>query len=107
MNETTFQTLVRYGSIVIAVALILNVYVVMRHVEVYRDAARAEAGVQKLMIQQQAIQAVLQDFYSRAPNDPEIAGIFKRAQAVSGAASGVSSMTNQPLPPSAPTGEAQ
>jgi hypothetical protein len=107
MNEKTFQALVRYGSILIAVGLILNVWVVMRHVEVYRDASKAEMKFQKLMVQQQALQGVLQEFAARASTDPEIAGIFKRAQAMSGSTGAVSAVSTQPLPPTAATGGTQ
>ena len=104
MNEKTFQAAVRYGSILIAVGLILNVWVVMRHVEVYRDKTKADVRLQQLMVQQQALQGVLQEFAPHASTDPEIASIFKRAQAMSGSTSTVSAISNQPLPPTAPTG---
>lgn len=82
MTEKTFQAVVRYGGIALAIAAILNIWVVMRHVEVYRDAARAEAQVQQLALREQAMQAVAQEFATRANNDPQIAGIFKRVQAM-------------------------
>ena len=104
MNEKTFQALVRYGSIVIAVCLILNVWVVMRHVEVYRDMSKAELRLQQMMTQQQVLQNVLQEFASRASTDADIAGIFKRAQTLNGPTGAVSAIANQPLPPTAPTG---
>ena len=102
MSEKTFQALVRYGSIAIAICLILNVWVVMRHVEVYRDAGKAEAQLQQMMVRQQALQNVLQEFNTRASTDPEIAGIFKKAIAMGAAPTGaVSAVANQPLPPTA------
>lgn len=104
MNEKTFQALVRYGSILIGVCLILNVWVVMRHVEVYRDASKAEVRLQQLMAQQQALQSVLQEFAARASTDPEITGIFKRAQAMGGPTGAVAPVSSQPLPPTAATG---
>ena len=107
MNEKTFQALVRYGSILIAVGLIINVWVVMRHVEVYRDATKAEARLQQLVAQQQILQSVVQEFSARASTDPDIAGIFKKAQAMSGPTGAVSAVANQPLPPTAPTGAGQ
>ena len=84
MTEKTFQAAVRYGSMALAVSAILNIWIVMRHVEVYRDAARAEAQVQQLALWEQASQGVVQDFAARANNDPQIAEIFKRAQAMAG-----------------------
>lgn len=82
MTEKTFQAAVRYGSIALAISAILNIWVVMRHVEVYRDTARAEAQVQQLVLREQAMQSVAQEFAARANNDPQIAGIFKRVQAM-------------------------
>ena len=82
MNEKTFQAAVKYGSVVLALCLILNIWVVMRHVEVYRDAARLDAQFQQLVAQQQVFQSLLQDFAARASSDPQIAEIFKQAQAM-------------------------
>jgi hypothetical protein len=104
MNEKTFQALVRYGSILVGICLILNVWVVMRHVEVYREASKADVRVQQLMAQQQVFQTVLQEFAARASTDADIAGIFKKAQALNGPTGSVSAISNQPLPPTAPTG---
>lgn len=80
MTERIFRLVVRYGSIALGICLILNIWVVMRYVEVYRDAARAETQVQRMMLQQQVLQGVVQDFAARANSDPRIAEIFKRAQ---------------------------
>lgn len=104
MNEKTFQALIRYGSILVGVCLILNVWVVMRHVEVYREASKADVRVQQLVAQQQLLQALLQDFATRASTDADIAAIFKKAQALNGSTGAVSALANQPLPPTAPTG---
>ncbi|HUJ10987.1 MAG TPA: hypothetical protein VL171_13265 [Verrucomicrobiae bacterium] len=104
MNEKTFQALVRYGSILIAVCLILNVWVVMRHVEIYRDAAKVDLRLQQVMAQQQIVQTVLQEFAVRASSDSEIASIFKKAQAMSSATGTVSDARNQSLPPMATPG---
>ena len=107
MNEKTFQAAVRYGSIVLAICVILNIWVVMRHVEVYRDATRADTQFQQLVAQQQALQGALQEFASRMSSDAEIAAIFKRAQAMSGPTGAVSTLSNQPMPPTAATGAAR
>jgi hypothetical protein len=104
MNEKTFQALIRYGSILVGVCLILNVWVIMRHVEVYRDASKAELRVQQLVAQQQVLQTVLQEFAARASTDADIAGIFKKAQALNGPTGAAPAIANQPLPPTAPTG---
>ncbi|HUI07068.1 MAG TPA: hypothetical protein VL486_08680 [Verrucomicrobiae bacterium] len=100
MNEKTFQAVVKYGSVVLAVCLILNIWVVMRHVEVYRDATRADAQFQQLAVQQQVFQSLLQDFAARATTDPQIAEIFKQAQAMANVPAGAAPMeSNQPTEP--------
>jgi len=101
MNEKMFQVAVKYGGIALAVCVVLNIWVVMRHVEIYRDATRADAQFQQLLIQQQALQGVLQEFAARASSDTEIAAIFRRAQAMSGAPFAASTQSNQPMPTTA------
>ena len=100
MNENTFQTVIKYGSVVLAVCLILNIWVVMRHVEVYRDASRADAQFQRMVAQQQIFQSLLQDFAARASSDPQIAEIFKQAQAMGSAPTAAApAPANQPTEP--------
>ena len=82
MTDRNFQTAVQYGSIVLGISVVFNIYVVMRYVEVYRDAVRADAQVQQMVLRQQAIQGLLQDFAARANNDPQIAQIFRQPQTV-------------------------
>ncbi|MGD1018738.1 MAG: hypothetical protein ABSA12_05405 [Verrucomicrobiia bacterium] len=86
MKEKTFQTAVQYGSIVLGISVIFNIYVVMHYVEVYRDAMRADMQVQQLELRGQAIQGLLQDFAVRANTDPQITQIFRQAQAQTQAA---------------------
>lgn len=86
MTEKNFQVAVQYGSIVLGISVIFNIYVVMHYVEVYRDAMRADAQVQQMALRAQAIQGVLQDFAARASTDPQIARIFKQAQGAASAA---------------------
>ena len=86
VTEKTFQAAVQYGSIVLGISVIFNIYVVMHHVEVYRDATRADAVAQQMAVREQAIQALLQDFAVRSNTDPQIAQIFKQAQATNVAA---------------------
>ena len=88
MNERTFQAVVKYGSVVLAICLILNIWVVMRHVEVYREAARMDNQFQQLAAQQQVFQGLLQEFAARASSDTQIAEIFKQAQAMGSATTG-------------------
>jgi transposase len=96
MTESTFQAAVRYGSVALAISAILNVWVVMRHVEVYRGTARAEAQVQQLVLREQAMQAVAQEFATRANNDPQIAAIFKRVQAMAASSVPATDLNRQP-----------
>jgi hypothetical protein len=102
MNEKTFQAVIKYGSVVLAICLILNIWVMMRHVEVYRDATRLVAQFQQLLNQQQVFQGLLQEFAVRASNDPQIAEIFKQAQSMGGGATGAppvqSSQRMEPMP---------
>jgi hypothetical protein len=94
MTDRTFQLVVRYGSIVLGICLILNIWVVMRNVEVYRDAARAETQTEQMALRGQILQGVVQDFAARANSDPHIAEIFRRAQGT-GAPSAASQNPNQ------------
>jgi hypothetical protein len=86
VTENNFQAAVQYGSIVLGISVIFNIYVVMHYVEVYRDATRADAQVQQMTVREQAIQGLLQDFAARANTDPQIAQMFKQAQAANSAA---------------------
>jgi hypothetical protein len=87
MTERNFQTAVQYGSIVLGISVVFNIYVVMRYVEVYRDALRADAQLPAVAgMREQAIQGLLQDFAVRANNDPQIAQIFRQAQTTNAAA---------------------
>ena len=81
MTEKNFQATVQYGGIVLAISVVFNIWVVMRYREVYRDAARADAQLEQMMVRTQAIQGLVQDFAARANNDPQIAQIFRQAQA--------------------------
>jgi hypothetical protein len=80
MTEKTFQLMVRYGSIALGICLILNIWLVMRNVEVYRDATRADTQTEQMALRGQILQGVVQDFAARANSDPHIAEIFRRAQ---------------------------
>jgi hypothetical protein len=71
---------------VLGISVVFNIYVVMRYVEVYREAVRADAQLQQMVVREQAIQGVLQDFAARANNDPQIAQIFRQPQTVNSAA---------------------
>ena len=98
MTEKTFQTVVTYGTTALVISVILNIWVVMRYVEVYRNAARADAELQQLALREQALQSVAQEFAVRANNDPQIAGIFKRVQAMAGLSAPPADPNRQPVP---------
>ena len=61
MTESNFQATIKYGTIALGVCAILNVWVVMRHFEVYRDAVRADAETQRMILRVQRLQGVVQD----------------------------------------------
>lgn len=82
LTENNFQMIVRYGGIALLVSGIASVYLVMRHVELYRDAARADQQYQIMALRQQALQGVLQDFVARANSDPGLAEILQRGQII-------------------------
>jgi hypothetical protein len=105
MNEKTFQAIIRYGAIALAIGIIVNIWAVMRNVEIFRDASRSAVQLQQLMLQQQIFQVILQEFAARASSDTEIAAIFKRAQAMGSTTNPASSLPSQPLAPAAPVGE--
>lgn len=84
-TEKKFQTIVPYGGILLAICVIGNLYLVLRFREVYRDRVAAERQVQKLALEQQVYENVLRGFIQRAANDPKVAEILQRHQAVSGA----------------------
>jgi type IV secretory pathway TrbD component len=82
VTENSFQTAVNCGSVALVACVVLNIWVVMRNVEVYRDATRADVKFQQLAVREQVLRSVLQDFAARANSDPQIAEIFRRAQTV-------------------------
>jgi hypothetical protein len=84
LSEQRFRAISRYGGIALAVSVMLNVYFVMRHFEVYRDAVRADRQVQMLVQQQPVIQATLQEFVNRAGTDAQVREILDRHQLLPG-----------------------
>ncbi|HVM59456.1 MAG TPA: hypothetical protein VMV72_01190 [Verrucomicrobiae bacterium] len=96
MTEKNFQVAVQYGSIVLTISVIFNIYMVMRYVEVYRDATRADVQLQQMVLREQAIQGLVQDFAVRANTDPQIAQIFRQAQAQAQAANAANATATAP-----------
>jgi len=81
VTENNFQTAVKYGSVALALAAIANIWAVMRYWEVYRREVRSQVQFQHFALREQTLQSVAQDFVTRANSDPQIAAIFRRAQA--------------------------
>jgi hypothetical protein len=96
VTEQRFQDIVRYGGIALGLGVVLNIWVVMRHFEIYRDAARTDGQVQQMMLREQILQGVVKDFAARENSDPNIAEIFKKAQTMSAAGAGLPSPLTPP-----------
>jgi hypothetical protein len=77
---------IKYGSILLFVCALVNVYLVMRYRELYTKAGEAEQVAQRYLLQQRAVEGVLRDFSARAANDATIMQILRRAQEASNAA---------------------
>jgi hypothetical protein len=93
LTDASFQSIVKVGGFILAVSAVANVYILLRHREVYRDASRVEVVAQQqgaiLNFQAQTLEAIVREFANRAPNDPGIAAIFQRYQATNVVATGV------------------
>ncbi len=77
---------IRYGSFLVFASALLNIWLVMRHGELFRKANEVEQVAQRYLLQQRAVESVLRDFSTRAANDPTIMQILRRAQEASHAA---------------------
>ena len=84
LTDENFQIAVKVGAVLLAVSTVANVYLLLRHREVYRDQSRVEVAVQQqsavMLLQQQALEGILREFWARASTDPEIAAVFRRYQ---------------------------
>jgi hypothetical protein len=93
LTDENFQIAVKVGAVLLAVSTVANVYLLLRHREVYRDQSRVEVAVQQqsgVMVQQQlALEAILREFASRASTNPDIAAIFRRYQSTNTVTTGV------------------
>jgi hypothetical protein len=82
LTDTNFQTMVKAGTLLLAISTVGSVYILLRHREVYRDASRVEVAVQQktaaLNMQQQLMDAVVRDFAAHASTDPGVMDIFQR-----------------------------
>ncbi len=91
ISEKNFQLVVKFGPFVLGVCLLLNIWLVLRYREVYRDSIKAELQLQQGVMAEKALEGVVQDFSARANSDPHIAEILREAQsmnAANGAAAG-------------------
>ena len=96
----------RYGSLVVLIAAVLNVYFVMRYIELSRNSTKIEDVFTKNATQYQALQNVLREFVGRASTDSAILGILQRAQqsnvaAAQPGATGSAPPSVAPAPPKA------
>lgn len=84
LTDTSFQSAVKVGTLVLAVSAVANVYFLLRYREVYRDATRVEVVAQQqgavLNFQLQTLEAIVRDFGNRVASDPGIAAVFQRYQ---------------------------
>jgi hypothetical protein len=92
LTDENFQIAVKVGTVLLAISAVANVYLLLRHREVFRDQARMEVASQqpvaKLAMQQQALEAIIREFAMRAGSNQEIAAIFRRYQATNTATTG-------------------
>ncbi len=93
VTDKNFQMAVKLGALLLMLSALGNVYLLLRHREVYRDASRREVEAQKqaglLALQQQAFDGVLREFAARAPTETGIAEIFQRRNVQIGASTPV------------------
>jgi hypothetical protein len=82
MDETRFQQIIKWGQVAVALAVVANIFFVLRYREAYRDASRLEATYARdlalLGAQQQALEGVLRDFAIQAGPDARVGDIFRR-----------------------------
>ena len=87
VTEKNFEAVVKFGGMALAVSVVLNLYLVMRNREVYRDQVRTELGYQQAVVKAQALEGVIREFAARAATDANIAEILRREPAIGGGAS--------------------
>jgi len=85
ITEDKFQNVVRYGGIVLILMAILNVFLVLKYRETYRDRGDAERQFQQVALQEQSYEGVLQTMVQLAPKDPQVADILRKYQVIGGA----------------------
>jgi hypothetical protein len=80
VTEQRFQDFIRYGGIALGLCVVLNIWAVMRHFEVYHDAARVDRQAQEMVLREQVLQGVVKDFAAQANNDSHITEILNKMQ---------------------------
>jgi hypothetical protein len=84
ITESVFQKVVLVGAWLLVISTVGNVYLLLRHRELYRDASRAEVMVQQklagLTLQQLALDGVIRDFAAHRATDAGLAEIFQRLE---------------------------
>jgi hypothetical protein len=84
LTDANFQMTVKIGGLILAIGAVANVYLLLRHREVYRDASRTEVAVIQhgaaVTVQLQTLEAIIREFATRAQTDSGIAEIFKHYQ---------------------------
>ena len=82
LTDENFQLAVKVGGLLLFASTVGNLYLLLLHREIYRDAMRVEAVVQQqgtvIAMRQQLIEGLLREFANRAKTDPGIAEIFSR-----------------------------
>ena len=82
LTNENFQLAVKVGGLVSFLSTFANVYLLLRHYEVFRDASRTEMTVQRegaqITMRQQLLDGLIREFGARAQSDPGIAAVFDR-----------------------------
>ena len=98
ITENKFQNVVKYGGIVLGLMAILNVFLVLRYREAYRDRGDAERQFQQAAVQEQTYEGVLQAMLQLAPKDPQVAELLRKYQIIGGAPAPTASQTQGAQP---------
>ena len=82
MTDKTFQMIVRVGAILVAISVLGNAWLVLRHWELSKRLAAStpemQQRVQELGMRQQTMQGLLQEVLARTQNNPQVVQILQR-----------------------------
>ena len=87
MTDKTFQMITRVGAILVAITVLGNAWLVLRHWELNKRSAANTQRAQELSVRQQRMQGLLQEVLARTQNNPQVVQILQRYNLVSGAPS--------------------